>query len=439
LKRLPARKSNEAAMALRDTLRNNWPAVTITVTVVAIVVAAIAIIRTMPPRMIVMATGAQGGAYSKVGERYRAVLARAGVEVRLVPTAGSPENLALLLDPRSGVSVGLLQGGTPGAEASSNLESLGTLFYEPVWLFHKRGLRSTGNASDLRGRRIAVGPLGSGTRALALELLKRNEIDGEFLALTPQAAGEALLAGEIDAAVILSAWGAPIVQKLLADGRIELSSFPRADAYVALYPFLNKVVLPRGVGDLAKDLPPADAILFAPKASLIVHKDLHPAIQYLLLNAAEHIHSKQAVFQHANQFPAAEAVDIPLSSEALQFYKSGRPYLHHYLPFWAADLFGKLLVLLIPILGVLYPILRTLPPVYDWVMRSKIARIYGELRFLEDEIIDARRTGGDMSAMVARLDRLEAQANQLRIPVAYASMLYILRNHIDVVRGRLQK
>jgi TRAP-type uncharacterized transport system substrate-binding protein len=429
-------------MALRNTLRNNWPAVTITVTVVAIVVAAIAIIRTMPPRMIVMATGAEDGAYFAAGERYRAVLARAGVEVRLVPTAGSPENLALLLDPRSGVNVGLLQGGTPGAAASSNLESLGTLFYEPVWLFHKRGLRSQGNASDLRGRRIAVGPPGSGTRALSLELLKRNEIDdqvSELLPLAPQAAGEALLAGEIDAAVILSAWEAPMVRKLLADARIELSSFPRADAYVALYPFLNKVVVPRGVGDLAKDLPPADLILFAPKASLIVHKDLHPAIQYLLLNAAEHIHSKQALFQHANQFPAAEAVDIPLSSEALQFYKSGRPYLHNYLPFWAADLFGKLIVLLIPILGVLYPILRTLPPLYDWVMRSKIARIYGELRFLEDEIIDSRRTGGDTSAMVARLDRLEGQANQLRIPVAYASMLYILRNHIDVVRARLQR
>jgi TRAP-type uncharacterized transport system substrate-binding protein len=429
-------------MALRDTLRSNWPTVAITVTVVAIVVAAIAIIRTMPPRKIVMATGAESGAYFAVGERYRALLARAGVEVRLVPTAGSPENLALLLDPRSGVSVGLLQGGTAGADAASNLESLGTLFFEPVWLFHKRGLRSAGNASDLRGRRIAVGPVGSGTRVLALELLRRNEIDGqvsELLDLAPQAAGEALLAGEIDAAVMLSAWEAPMVRKLLADARIELSSFPRADAYVALYPFLNKVVLPRGVGDLANDLPPADVILFAPKASLIVHKDLHPAIQYLLLNAAEQIHSKQAVFQHANQFPAAEAVDIPLSSEALQFYKSGRPYLHKYLPFWAADLFGKLIVLLIPLLGVLYPILRTVPPVYDWLMRSKIARIYGELRFLEDEIIDARRTGADTSAMVARLDRLEGQANQLRIPVAYASMLYILRNHIDVVRGRLQK
>jgi TRAP transporter TAXI family solute receptor len=431
----------KGTMALRGFLRNKWPVVAIALTAATIVIAVIVMLRTMPPRMIVMATGAAGGAYSEVGERYRAVLARAGVEVRLVSTAGSPENLALLLDPRSGVSVSLIEGGTTGTEAPSRLESLGTVFYEPLWLFHKRGLRNTGLSSDLRGRRISIGPLGSGTRALSLELLKRNEIDGqvsELLALGPQAAGDALLAGKIDAAFILSAWEAPVVQKLLAAEQIELATFPRADAYVALFPFLNKVVVPRGIGDLAKDLPPNDVILVAPKASLVVNKDLHPAIQYLLLNAAMQIHSRQSVFHQANQFPAAEAIDIPLSSEALQFYKSGRPYLHNYLPFWAADLFGKLIVLLIPILGVLYPILRFLPPLYDWLMRSKIARIYGELRFLEDEIIEAHRNGGDLGAMAARLDHLEEQANQLRIPLAYASMLYILRNHIDIVRERLQ-
>jgi TRAP transporter TAXI family solute receptor len=365
-------------MALRGFLRNKWPVVAIALTAATIVIAVIVMLRTMPPRMIVMATGAAGGAYSEVGERYRAVLARAGVEVRLVSTAGSPENLALLLDPRSGVSVSLIEGGTTGTEAPSRLESLGTVFYEPLWLFHKRGLRNTGLSSDLRGRRISIGPVGSGTRALSLELLKRNEIDGqvsELLALGPQAAGDALLAGKIDAAFILSAWEAPVVQKLLAAEQIELATFPRADASVALFPFLNKVVVPRGIGDLAKDLPPNDVILVAPKASLVVNKDLHPAIQYLLLNAAMQIHSRQSVFHQANQFPAAEAIDIPLSSEALQFYKSGRPYLHNYLPFWAADLFGKLIVLLIPILGVLYPILRFLPPLYDWLMRSKIARI----------------------------------------------------------------
>jgi TRAP-type uncharacterized transport system substrate-binding protein len=403
-------------MALRNFLRNHWPVVTITVIAVAMAIGAIVILRSMPPRMIVMATGSEGGTFYDVGERYRAVLASAGVEVRLVPTAGSAENLALLLDPHSGVSVGLVQGGTIGAEASSKLESLGTVFYEPLWVFHKRGLgKNDKGFVDLRGRRISAGPVGSGTRVLSLELLKRNGIDGqtsELLALGTKESGEKLLAGEIDALATLNAWEAPIVQKLIADEHIELSSFPRTDAYVALYPFLNKVVVPRGAGDLAKDLPPTDVILFAPKASLVVHKDLHPAIQYLLLDAAMQIHSRPGIFQHANQFPAAEGIDIPLSREAQQFYKSGRPFLHNYLPFWVAELFGTLIVLLIPLLGVLYPMIRSLPRLYDWLMRSKITRIYGELRFLEDEIIDARRTGRDISAMVRAISMATASISR---------------------------
>ena len=228
-------------MALRYFLRNNWPAITITVTVVAIFIVALVTLRNMPPRMIVMATGSEGGSFYDVGERYRAALASAGVEVRLVPTAGSAENLALLLDPNSGVNVGLVQGGTIGAEASSKLESLGTLFYEPLWLFHKREVGNTKGHLDLRGRRISVGPLGSGTRELTLELLKRNGIDGqnsELLALTTKESEEKLLAGEIDALGIVNAWEAPIVQKLISDEHIELYSFAaRADAYVALIHF----------------------------------------------------------------------------------------------------------------------------------------------------------------------------------------------------------
>ena len=228
-------------MALRYFLRNNWPAITITVTVVAIFIVAPVTLRNMPPRMIVMATGSEGGSFYDVGERYRAALASAGVEVRLVPTAGSAENLALLLDPNSGVNVGLVQGGTIGAEASSKLESLGTLFYEPLWLFHKREVGNTKGHLDLRGRRISVGPLGSGTRELTLELLKRNGIDGqnsELLALTTKESEEKLLAGEIDALGTVNAWEAPIVQKLISDEHIELYSFAaRADAYVALIHF----------------------------------------------------------------------------------------------------------------------------------------------------------------------------------------------------------
>jgi NMT1-like family len=256
-----------------------------------------------------------------------------------------------------------------------------------------------------------------------------------LLALPPQEAADKLLAGEIDAAALLASWDAPVVQQLITNDQVELLNLARADAYVALYPFLSKVTVPRGVGDLAKDLPPADVALFASKASLVVRKELHPAIQYLLLSTAMQIHSGVSMFHRAGRFPAAEGIELPLSREAVQFYKSGQPFLQHNLPFWMASLVGHLLVLLIPTIAVLYPMFRFLPGLYGWLMRRKIARLYGELRFLEAEITDGGST--DRAQLTARLDWLEKQANQLRMPIAYESMMYLLRHHISIVRNRL--
>ena len=428
-------------MAVKDVVRHHWPTITISLTAAVIAGAAIVMLLGMPPQVIVMATGPEGGAYYELGRRYQAELAHANVTVRLVPTAGSQENLALLRNSRSGVNVALMQGGTIGTPNSSELESLGTVFYEPLWVFHRREIQGEG-FDFLRGRKVSIGPDGSGTRALALEVLKRSglvEQVGELLPLPLQAAAEKLLAGDIDVMFVVASWESPVVQQLLADERIALSSYPRADAFVALYPFLHKVVMPRGVRDLARDQPPTDVVLVAAKASLVVRGDLHPAIDNLLLQAAGQIHSGSSVFHRANEFPAPEATEVPLSNEAVRFYKSGPPFLHNYLPFWMAVLIGKLVILLIPILGVLYPMMRFLPLLYDWVMRSKVLRMYGELRLLDDEMTNARKAGRDVREMIARLDHLEEQANHLRMPVAYVSMLYLLRDHIGLVREGLKK
>jgi TRAP-type uncharacterized transport system substrate-binding protein len=386
----------------------------------------------------VMATGAEGGGYHEIGKRYQEILAREGVRLRLVPTGGAIDNLKLLRDRRSGVSVALIQGGTTSETEAPEIESLGTVFYEPLWVFRRAELDGEG-LGWLRGRRVSVGAEESGTRVISLELLKRHGIDdrnSQLFGYSPQQAGDKLLAGELDAALFLISWDSPIVRKLLADPRVELASFPNIDAYVALYPFLNKVVVPAGVGDLANNRPPADVTMIAPKASLVVRSDVHSAIQFLLLNAAVQIHSGPGIFQRAGQFPAAEGIDAPLSAEAIQFYKSGRPFLQNYLPFWAASLVTRLFVVLLPILGILYPLMRFLPAIYGWMMRRKISRLYGELRFLEDDLATQAGTQ-DRHAMNSRLDELEQQANRLRIPVAYASMLYMLRHHIDLVRQRL--
>ncbi len=408
---------------------------TFAVFVVILLGAGIFIFVTLPPRTIVMATGPEGGANHELGIRYREILAKAGVRLRLLPSTGGLENLARLRDPRSGVGVAFEQGGTTTRMESPDLESLGTVFYEPLWLFYRGDVGA--NIQALRGRRLSIGPEGSAGRALALEVVKRTKVEiGELLGLPPQVAAEKLIAGEIDAAFIVTGWESPVVQRILTAKSIEVASVPRADAYVALYPFLNKLTLPAGVADLAANRPPADVVLLAPKASLAVRADLHPAIQHLLLNAAVQIHSPPGIFQKAGQFPAAESIDLPLSDEAQRFYKNGRPFLQEQLPFWMAALVERMLVVLVPLAALLYPLFKLLPQMYDWIMQSRIRRLYDEMRSIESGM-ESKGPENDPDTIRARLDQLDQRANQLRLPTIYASMLYTLRSHLNLVRARL--
>jgi TRAP-type uncharacterized transport system substrate-binding protein len=427
-------------MAAKDFFHNNWPTITVAVTAAAIAVAAVMIVRSAPPDRIAIATGGQSGAYFKFGIRYRDELAQSKVTIDVRETKGTGDNLALLHDLKSGVSAALVQGGIVTPEDGKDLETLGTVFYEPLWLFGRLGVTGKG-LGGLRGKTVAVGPDGSGTQKLVLELLQRHGIDGKVSKLLPLSTAEGrdrLLAGTVDAAFFVASWDAADVQRLLADPTIELTGYPQADAYVALDPFLHKVVVPRGMRDLATDHPPADIVLVAPKASLVVRKDLHPAIQNLLLRAARRIHAAPSVFQQANEFPADEAVGLPLSDTARRFYKQDLPFLYNWLPYWFADLIGKLVFLLIPIIGVLIPMMRSLPKVYDWTIRQRIRRLYAELRHLDDQLkINGGKEG--IGRFTVALDRLEEHANSLKVPVAYANQLYELRNHINIVRASLSR
>ena len=399
--------------------------------------AGVFIVESLPPRTILMATGAEGDANYEIGIRYREILAKEGVRVQLQPTSGSLENLRHLRDPRSGVSVGFIQGGTTTRKDAPELESLGTIFYEPLWLFRRSEIAD--GIQGLRGRRLSIGPEGSGGRALALKIIERTKIDsiiGELSAFAPQVAAEKLIAGDIDAAFVVTAWESPVVQTLLKAKGIELLNFQHAEAFVAIYPFLHKLVLPTGVVDLLTNRPPTDVVLVAPKASLTVRADLHPALQYLLLNAAVQIHSQPGIFQKAGQFPAAESIDLPLSEEAQRFYKTGRPFLQGYLPFWVATLVEKVLVVIIPLAALLYPVFRFLPQTYDWMMQLRIRRLYDEIKSIESEM-EVEGTEIDASALNAKLNMIDQRANHLQLPTVYASSLYTLRSHIDLVRTRL--
>jgi hypothetical protein len=312
------------------------------------------------------------------------------------------------------------------------------VFYEPVWIFANGQLAG---ARDLAGKRISMGRAGSGSRKLGMELGQAVGLavaEKDLVDLAQDEVPAALLDGRLDVAVIVAPWESPHLRELLADARVNALSFPRADAHVALRPYLSKVVVPQGVADLRTNRPPQDLVLVAPKTSLIVRKDLHPALQYLLLEAATQAHSGPGIFQKAGQFPSAEPIDVPLTEEARQFYRTGPPFLQRYMPFWMAVFVGRLLVILIPVVGVLLPLLRLAPVVYGWYVRRRIFRLYGELKFLEAEL-DASAAGFDAQSRLERLDRLEARANKLRVSTMFSQFLYTLRAHIELVRGRLEK
>jgi len=395
----------------------------------------------LPPTHVVMTTGAEGGSYQELGRQYRDLLAPEGITVELRPSQGDVENLARLRDPNSGVDVGFLQGGLTSDSQSPGLSSLGTVAIQPLWFFYRgRGQTPAGMFQDFKGLRLSIGPPLSGTRALSTSLLARAGIDtadGNILGLDPDSAAEELIAGRIDAAVMVTGWDAPAVQRLLRAPGISLLPLKRVDAFVALYPFLSKVVLPEGAGDMVTDNPPANLPLLADKSSLVIRDNLHPAIQYLLLYAAETIHAKPGIFQAAGQYPANESIDLPVSRIARQFYKSGRPFLQRFMPFWLAGIVERAAILLVPLLGIMVPLVRMAPALYGWQIRRRILGVYTELRWLEQEV-DARGSAPVTPELTERLEQLEKRAHEVKLPAAYAPMLYTLRDHLVLVRKRLE-
>jgi TRAP-type uncharacterized transport system substrate-binding protein len=381
----------------------------------------------------------EGSFSAIVARRYRELLARDGIELKLVASAGAVESVARLEDPKSGVSIAIVPSGIADEHKSPELISLGTLFYEPLWSFSRgRVLRSH---KDLTGLRISIGPVGSGSHALATEFLARvgiiNHESATLLSLSAQDSAAKLLNGEIDAAILLDAWETPVVHELLTAKDVNLDGVPRADAFVALYPFLHKLTLPAGVADMQENRPPNDVVLLATKASLLVRRDLHPAIQYRLLEAASQVHSAAGLFHAAGQFPAPEVIDLPLGTHARQFYKTGAPFLQRHMPFWLAVLAQQILVLLVPVVGVIYPLLRFSPAIYSWLQHRRIYKLYSELMVLEAEMASA--PVDHTKNYVQRLDQLEERASHLSLPMAFQPLLYALRLHVGVVRQRIEK
>ncbi|WP_338867693.1 TAXI family TRAP transporter solute-binding subunit [Myxococcus stipitatus] len=422
----------------RTTRRDLWLTLAPAVLLLgAAFVAAFHFIKPAPPKTLVLAMSPDEGGFRYYARKYQDFLARHGVTLELRSTKGSIDNVALLSDENSGVDVAFVQSGTVAGDKAQNVVSLGSLSYVPLWVFH-RG-EPLEDVRELKGRRIAVGPEGSGTRALALTLLKANGVDAEPTQLLPLERDEAveqLKQGQLDAVFLISPAESPIIHKLAAVPGIRLLSFSRAEAYSRRFTYLSRLVLPRGVFNLAADIPERDVVVVAPTANLVARDSLHPALAYLLMRAASEVHGKAGLLDGASEFPAPRETGFPLSSEARRYYEAGVPLLQRYLPFWAANLVDRLWVMLVPIIAVMVPLFRIVPALYQWRIRSRIVRWYARLKEIEIQLDE--NPGREMlEDMLKRLEEAEREVNRIPMPLSYAENLYFFREHIEVVRRRL--
>ena len=400
-----------------------------------------------PPKKVVLATGVDQGAYAAFGKRYAELLKGYGIDVELRTTQGTAENLALLHDPESGVDLAFVQGGvdeTPVAVGDSDaLVSLGSLFYEPVWVFYREesarrllNADSVSALSQLRGWKLNIGAPGSGIHGLMSLMLDANHLAAPTVTLLEQpaaAAVAALLAGESDAIALASAPESAVVQTLLRTPGIRLLDLAQSEAYSRRFAFMRPLVLPRGLVDLGADLPAQDIHLVAPLATLVARKDMHPALIQLFVQAAQKIHGGAGWFQRKGDFPSPLNTDRPLAAEAKRFYQSGVPVLQRHLPFGVANLIDRMWPVVLSILAILLPLMRVLPPIYQMRVRRRVFRWYEQLRTIEASIgVQPPKDPND------DLDQLESRVSQVSVPLAYADDLYRLRGHIALVRSRYQ-
>lgn len=392
-------------------------------------------VRSAPPTTIIITSGPEGSMFQTNALKYVSLLARHGVKVKVLPSEGSMENLQRLSDPSFHVDVGFVLGGMTNG-ASHDLVSLGSVSHQPLLIFYRGAPLEL--LSDFAGKRLAIGPPGSGTRALALILLQANGITTNgptmFLDWEPEQAAKALFEGKVDAVFLMGeAASTAILRELLRAPGIQLYNYTQATSYTRRYTYLNIVTLPQGGIDLGNNLPPHDVTLIGPNVELIARDTLHPALSDLLLEAAREIHGRATLLQQKGEFPSPIENDIRISDDAARFYKSGRKFFYRYLPFWLASLTSRILVVFVPMIVVAVPIVRSIPSFYRWRIRTQIYRRYRALLAVEKKL-HTESNPEKREQLLERLEHIENAVNNMTVPAYFGDQFYGLRGHIDYVR-----
>jgi TRAP transporter TAXI family solute receptor len=388
---------------------------------------------------IVITSGADNGIYRGFADRYAPLLKRDGIKLDIRSSSGSVENYQRLIDPTSDYEVGFIQSGTTSPQETDHLETIAAVSYEPIWVFY-RGDTTIDRLAQLRGKRIGIGVPGSGLLNVAQVLLTYSGVTAANTTLAQVDATNAyqgLEKGQLDAAFFIGRPDAPMQQTLL-NSDLKLMNFAQADALAQKFPSLSKVVFPRASTSIVDDLPQKDVTLLAATALLVAKDTLHPALAYLLLDAARTVHGGEDYFTPIGTFPNLNTDEFPLSDESIRYFKSGRPFLQRYLPFWLASFIERRLLILLPFMALLLGLLQALPRIVESRIKSRLVVWYREIKSLEDEIWTTNHpTEEQIAQWRDEIELIDAHASLIRIPKRYFHDLYALKQAIGVVRERI--
>lgn len=415
-----------------------------TATIVAIVlagsVAAFMFFNTAAPRTLTITTGPAGSTFHRIAERYQKILAKEGVTLKILPSDGSSDNLKRLADPKTKVDVGFVLGGETKNKPYDNLMALGSVNYQPIMIFYTGKTRQL--ISDFKGMHLNIGPEGSGTNNIALEILKANGIEqGKDTRLDQtdiEDPSNDLHSGRVDAIFLMGdSTDITVLRKLLRDKKIQLFNFVQADGYVRRIKTLNKLWLPRGAFNLGEDIPANDIELVGPTVQLVARETLHPALSDLLLEAAREVHGTAGIYRKRGEFPAQYEGEFRSSPDANRYYTSGKSFLYRTFPFWLASLIARILAVLVPLVLVLVPLVKIAPAIYRWRFSSRIYRWYRVLLELERDAFKPDVSPVRREELLRQLDNIESAVNRITIPAPFGDLFYGLRSHINIVRNTL--
>ena len=421
-------------------LREIWPLVAL------LLVGLLALIwfaKPAPPTKVLMATGT-GGSYRVLGEKYQAYFKTKGIHLELVETHGSQENLQHLIDRKDPIQVALVQGGTMSNEDVTGVQSLGSVDYEPVWIFYRSNAFDESKKildRDIIKLRMGIGPIGSGTHLQAINILKLNGLSStgpNLISMNNIDGVHALEKGDLDALILVDGFDSPSVQSLILNPDIRLANFKRADAYSRLMTYFEELTVPMGGFNLANNIPAQPIDLISTTTNLLIDDRLHPAIQLLFLEAAKEINGVKSYFSKAGEFPSYRNNEVPLSDEARYFYQKGTPALMKYLPFWLAEFIERMFLLLVPFAAFAYPIIKSIPNYRVNLARKQINSIYKELEKFEQATIENFDPNKHYE-YIEVLNEMERRVVESKAAKLVTADCYTLRNNIEFIRNALSK